>query len=195
MNHFRTQDLTTKYLQASKLELFLSEIEQANRKFNLFSRKLTHDDLKVLAAEALIPVELGWITENSGPIVDIGSGWGIPAVPLLLSGLDLHLTLLERSQKKADFLFLLLRRLQLDAEVITGEIKNIESEKDYAMVTIRGVAINEKLRRDLKSVVMPNADFIYFGPSLGPNLFESVHSVAYKIDNYPERNIFRVKII
>jgi len=195
MNRFKTQDIIAKYLQASELDSFLNEIEHANRKFNLYSRKLARDDLKVLTAEALIPVELGWITKETGPIVDIGSGWGIPAVPLLLSGLDLHLTLLERSQKKADFLFLLLRRLQLDAEVITGEIKNLESKRKYAAVTIRGVAVNEKLRRDLKSVVMPDADLIYFGPSLGPNLFEFVHSVVYKIDNYPERNIFRVKIV
>ena len=96
MLNFDTKDLLDKYLEKKRRDRFLDEVIQANRAFNLYSRRLNRPDLERLVAESLLPLELNWIPGNDGPLLDIGSGWGIPAIPILLARPQLKSTLVER---------------------------------------------------------------------------------------------------
>jgi 16S rRNA G527 N7-methylase RsmG len=187
------QEMLGRYIDFSRVNLFLDEVTAANEKFNLYSRNLTRNDLQVLIAESFIPVELGWIIGGGGPLLDIGSGWGIPAVPLLLAGLDLEVTMVERSRKKADFLFLLLRRLKIEAEIIDGGLEKITRQSPFKVVTLRGVAVDRKVIHSLRKMVDPAASLIYFGPRPG-ELVRSVEDVDYIVDNLPVRRIVRAQI-
>jgi 16S rRNA (guanine527-N7)-methyltransferase len=184
-----SSELLRQYLDRDKLDLFLNEAEQANRKFNLFSRNFKREDLRVLAAESLIPVRQGWIHNNSSPILDIGSGWGIPAIPLLLFRPGLKITLVERSQKKADFLLLLLHRLGLIADTICCDLGRLQTPHKYSMITVRGVAADKKVISRLKNLLRPGGSLIYFGSKFPTDESVSFQSLEYSIDNLPVRNI------
>jgi 16S rRNA G527 N7-methylase RsmG len=194
MTKFESENLIEKYLKKEKLEFYLSEVAGANKNFNLYSRNLRIDDLRIMAAESLIPVELGWIDGKSGPILDLGSGWGIPAIPLLLSEKTASLTLAERSQKKADFLILLLSRLKLKATVVKDDIGFDGKLIKYPIITLRRVAINERLVRFIKRSASDNAHLIYFGPGLPRELFPSAQAITYSIDRLPSRHLMRAEI-
>lgn len=59
----------------------------------------------ILESLALAPAleRQGLLTPDSA-VIDIGSGGGLPGIPLAILRPDLHLTLLEATRKKADFL-------------------------------------------------------------------------------------------
>lgn len=67
-----------------------------------------------------------WMPER-GRLLDIGSGMGVPGVPLLISRPGLHGVLVERRKKRAEFLRHLVRVLKLDAEVFDADIEELPS--------------------------------------------------------------------
>lgn len=183
--------LIDQYLERERLGRFLDEAIQANQKYNLFSRNLKRRDLELMSAESLIPLQQGWITNHSGPILDVGSGWGIPAVPLLLSGLKIQMTLLERSRKKADFLYLLLHRLNLSAGVVCEDLGSYHHEQKYTLAFFRGVAVDKKLRRHLEKIIKPGGSIIYFGTNFPAEWMPAAQSLDYSIDNLPARKLIK----
>ncbi|MFQ5582271.1 MAG: 16S rRNA (guanine(527)-N(7))-methyltransferase RsmG [Mariprofundaceae bacterium] len=62
-----------------------------------------------------------WLPET-GRMLDVGSGMGVPGVPLLIAKPGLHGVLVERREKRAEFLRHLVRVLRLDAEVYDADI-------------------------------------------------------------------------
>ncbi len=69
----------------------------------------------VADAEATVPL----IAEETGPLVDVGSGAGFPGVPLLLARPDLHGTLLESRAKRCDHLQAVIDATQMHERVVT----------------------------------------------------------------------------
>lgn len=191
----QSADLLTRYLKNDRLEVFFSQAETANRSFNLYSRNLKRNDLRLLAAESLLPLHLGWITAESGPILDIGSGWGIPAVPLLLFNPNLNLTLVERSQKKSDFLELTLKRLHLKALVVACDLDRFSSNSKYNIFTARGVAVDADFMTKTRELSVPGGYLIYFGSACPEEWLNSAELYEYSIDNLPVRKILKYAFV
>jgi 16S rRNA G527 N7-methylase RsmG len=194
MLKIQSQKILDRYIDAARLDLYLDEVTGANRKFNLYSRNLARRDLKVLISESFVPVELGWIEKGGGPMLDIGSGWGLPAIPLLLAGLDLAVTMVERSRKKADFLLLLLHRLKIDAAICDGALESVKPAAPFKLISMRGVAIDRKVIHNLKKMIDPAASLVYFGPRPGEGI-RLIEDVDYIVDNLPARKVVRAQII
>lgn len=78
-------------------------------------------------------------------VVDIGSGGGLPAIPLLIARPDINATLIESSHKKAVFLREALRVVARSATVTTDRLENVALPRaDY--VTCRALErLTEKL--------------------------------------------------
>jgi len=62
-----------------------------------------------------------WVPEQ-GRMLDIGSGMGVPGIPLLLARPGLTGVLVERRKKRAEFLRHVVRTLGLNAEVYDADI-------------------------------------------------------------------------
>ncbi len=90
---------------------------------------------RVLVDETLLALSA---MPDSGRLLDIGSGVGIPAVPLLLARPGLHGVLLEPRERRWAFLCEVVRALRLDAEVRREDVRR-HSGGGYTMVTVRGV--------------------------------------------------------
>jgi len=76
----------------------------------------------------------------AGRLVDVGSGAGFPAVPLLAACPGLSGLLLEPRQKRWAFLKLVVRELELDAEVVRVRYQDVEDAGPWSVVTTRAVA-------------------------------------------------------
>lgn len=67
-----------------------------------------------------------WIPENS-IVLDIGSGMGVPGIPLLIHRPDIKGILVERRKKRAEFLRHVVRTMKLNADVYDADINDLAS--------------------------------------------------------------------
>ena len=84
----------------ARLIAYVRLLEKWNRTYNLTAihgeaRMLTHHILDSLAVLPHI---------GPGPLLDVGSGGGLPGIPLAIARPDLQVTLVDASQKKAAFM-------------------------------------------------------------------------------------------
>ena len=64
---------------------------------------------------------------ESGRLLDIGSGMGVPGIPLLIAKPLLTGVLVERRKKRAEFLRHVVRKLNLKAEVYDADVCSLSS--------------------------------------------------------------------
>ncbi len=111
-------------------------------------------------------------------VVDIGSGGGLPMLPLLIARRDIHGTLIESSQRKSIFLREALRAVSRDANVLNERFENLTPPvADY--VTCRAL---ERLTQKLPAMLTlarPNSTLLLFG---GQSLTEELQKLGCKFE-------------
>jgi len=66
-----------------------------------------------------------WLPD-SGTLLDVGSGMGIPGIPILLARRNLRGILVERRKKRAEFLRHIVRLLNINATVYDCDIRDLQ---------------------------------------------------------------------
>lgn len=81
-------------------------------------------------------------------VCDLGSGAGLPGIPLALARPDLHLTLVEPLLRRTTFLEEVVEELGLArVEVVRGRAEELHGQRTFDVVTSRAVAPLPKLLR------------------------------------------------
>jgi 16S rRNA (guanine527-N7)-methyltransferase len=93
-------------------------------------------------AAALPPASAG--PEPGLRVVDVGSGAGLPGIPLALARPDLAVTLLEPLARRAAFLHEALAALGVEADVVRGRAEEVV-QPGWDVVVARAVAPLERL--------------------------------------------------
>lgn len=137
-----------KGLPADRVEAYLGLLEQWNRKVNLTGIRGRMEILRDLFAESFLAAPL--LSEDDGPLLDVGAGAGFPGMALKICRPELTVYLLEPRRKKASFLETVRRRLELEG--VSVVCKRLEEccRADFVLaprtVTVRGLgAIGTKL--------------------------------------------------
>lgn len=122
---------------AERLSAYGARLLEANRHFNLSGA----DTAEELAPHLLDSLTL--LPYVRGPLIDVGSGGGLPAVPLaLVTGMEV--TLVEATAKKAAFLQSVLSGLGLPGRVVAQRAEVAGRDPDlrerFASATARAVA-------------------------------------------------------
>ena len=127
-----------------KLEIYLYLLGRWSKRVNLVSRQ----ELSVVATKhlrqalAMVPV-VASIPRRL--VMDLGSGAGLPAIPLKIALPDSYFILVEGRRKRAHFLKEVVRSVELDRiEVVNDRIENL-SPVGADLVTARAVASPDKL--------------------------------------------------
>jgi 16S rRNA (guanine527-N7)-methyltransferase len=110
-----------------------------------------------------------------GRLLDLGSGGGFPAIPLLLVRRDLEGTLVDSVRKKCDFLAEAARRLALTARVVTARFPDsfpMATSGPFDVLTTRAVGSAGKLVRAARAVLAPSARALLW--TTGPLVHEAV---------------------
>lgn len=113
---------------ATPLLRYLAELAKWNVAYNLTAVREPVDMVSrhLLDSLALLPVLDGLRAQASPPlrILDVGSGAGLPGIPLALARPQWRIVLLDSNGKKARFLRHALRALKIDnAEVIEARVE------------------------------------------------------------------------
>lgn len=86
-------------------------------------------------------------------LLDVGSGAGLPGIPLAICLPALHVTVMDSNQKKASFMLQAKAELGLDnLEVVCGRVEDYQPEAPFDVITSRAfseLALFVKLTRHL----------------------------------------------
>ena len=99
-------------------------------------------------------------------LADIGSGAGLPGIPVALVRPDLRVTLVEPLQRRAEFLQLAVRRLQIDdrVTVVRSRAEELAIEPNasalFDVVTCRAVAPLTKLLGWTANLFLPDGQLL-----------------------------------
>ena len=88
------------------LELFLQEMGRWNRVHNLTAIEGEKNSVRLHLIDSItvLPVMRQFLTQKSPQIADLGSGGGLPAIPIAILQPEWHVTLIEAIRKKTAFL-------------------------------------------------------------------------------------------
>ncbi|WP_454972329.1 16S rRNA (guanine(527)-N(7))-methyltransferase RsmG [Corynebacterium propinquum] len=91
---------------------------------------------------------IGEAIPEGARVIDIGSGAGLPGIPLAIARPDLQVTLLEPLLKRSNYLAEITEKLGLDnVTVIRDRAENLGKDAKFDVVTSRAVAPLAKLAR------------------------------------------------
>jgi 16S rRNA (guanine527-N7)-methyltransferase len=109
---------------AERLAVYAALVLAANRRVNLTGAK----DGTAFAAHILDALTLA--DDVAGPLIDVGSGNGLPGIPLALAT-GARVTLLEPIKKRATFLSTALTALGIDGEAVAARSEDAARDPAY----------------------------------------------------------------
>ena len=112
----------------ANLELFLQEMGRWNQVHNLTAIEDQKDSVRLhlIDSIAVLPILREFLKAPTPKIADLGSGGGLPAIPIAIMQPQWHLTLIEAVRKKTAFLQHVRGKLQLkNIEVLSERVENV----------------------------------------------------------------------
>jgi 16S rRNA (guanine(527)-N(7))-methyltransferase RsmG len=149
--------------QADRMTEHYRLLREWGSRMNLTGLK---DREAILRRHFLEPLFAYGMMKGEGTLIDIGSGNGFPGVPLAVLHRGTQLVLVEASEKKSAFLWMILRGLGLKAaQVVTRRVCRRADLSDFLparWVTFRAIKIGDCLRAPGPDLLAPGGGLIGF---------------------------------
>lgn len=146
-------------LLKSDLEKYINELELFNSAYDLTNAENKNDIIIKHILDSLSAQKklVSLISDSSCKIADIGSGGGLPGIPLALSLRNYNITLVERMSKRCAFLENCTAILKLN----NVSVENLEAEKvpsnSFDIIVFRAFRpLDKKMIKTLAKMVKPN---------------------------------------
>jgi 16S rRNA (guanine527-N7)-methyltransferase len=115
-----------------RLELFLQEMARWNRVHNLTAIEDQKDSvvLHLIDSIAVLPIMDQFLGNKTALIADLGSGGGLPAIPIAILRPEWRLTLIEAVRKKTAFLQHARGKLELkNTEILSERVETVAKRR------------------------------------------------------------------
>lgn len=152
---------------AGRLVAYLELLAAWNRRVNLTSFDLSEPSesaIDRLVVESLMAAPLVRAADRRA--LDIGSGGGSPAVPLMLAVPAIEMVLVEVRAKKAAFLREVIRSLSLRATVEVARVEDLAASGRagrFDLVTLRAVRADRGIWRAVDELLSRDGRVLWFG--------------------------------
>lgn len=114
-----------------KLSAYALAILESNKRFNLTGHSTVEAIYQNLILKSIVPLSNIDVPRGTS-CIDLGSGSGIPGIPIALYFPDLHVTLIEVNEKKSMFLKNIVSRLSINnISVQCSRAEEIALKPDY----------------------------------------------------------------
>ena len=133
--------------QLEQFNFYYRELLDWNQRMNL-TAITGYEDVQIRHFLDSLTITLAWqppIANTDLHLIDVGTGAGIPGIPLKILLPDIKLVLLDSTAKKADFLHHLKQKLELDnVEIVVGRAEEVahwvQYREKFDIVLSRAVA-------------------------------------------------------
>ena len=133
--------------QLQQFETYYHELIDWNKRINL-TAITGYEDVQINHFLDSLTVVLAWqpsAGELVAKVIDVGTGGGVPGIPLKIAFPQIRLVLLEVTAKKTTFLHYLIGQLKLeDVEIVVGRAEelahNVQYREGFNLVLSRAVA-------------------------------------------------------
>lgn len=130
----------TQLEQLDKMTVFLQDYCE---KVNLTAIRDREGIIEKHLIDSVLPLTM-LQAEQGAKCMDIGTGAGFPAIPMMIYRPDLKFTLLDAQRKRTDYLTLLAKELEIAPEIIHGRAEELGRQDKYkgryGIVTARAVS-------------------------------------------------------
>ncbi|MEA2011519.1 MAG: 16S rRNA (guanine(527)-N(7))-methyltransferase RsmG [Verrucomicrobiota bacterium] len=152
----------------AKVDIFYNDLVEENKKFNL-TRITDKEDfwIKHIIDSLHFFYAFPEIREGGKTIADIGSGAGIPLIPLAIAFSNNFYTAFESRQKKTGFINKEIKKLSLK-NCIAQPLRACEAgrkkefNEKFDIITARAVATLPKLYQESKQLLKRNGKMIFY---------------------------------
>lgn len=183
----RLYELTQSYgipLDSAVLEhfdLFAELLVEWNQKFNLTAITDPEEIVIKHFVDSLLCLKTISFSEGAR-VIDIGTGAGFPAIPLLIARPDLKMTMLDSNRKKVSFLEMILQELQLHGEVFHSRAEEMGqsdvSRETFDVAVARAVSHLRELSEYCLPFVKVGGIFLAMkGPNVQQELEEAGRAI------------------
>ena len=124
--------------QMNALSCYLTLLDKWSQIYNLTA---VRDGSRMVSYHVLDSLSLVPYLEGGGRMLDVGSGGGMPGIPIAIARPDLQVVLLDASHKKTTFLRQVVLELGLcNVEVMTLRVEAFHAPQKFDYITSRAFA-------------------------------------------------------
>ncbi|AQQ69671.1 16S rRNA (guanine(527)-N(7))-methyltransferase RsmG [Microbulbifer agarilyticus] len=147
--------------QQDKLLAYLDLFARWNAAYNLSAVRDPAEMLERHIIDSLSVVNLCGISPaDQTPLIDVGSGGGLPGIPLAIIHPERPISLLDSNGKKSRFQFQVASQLKLaNINVVNQRVEAYQPEKHYAGVVSRAFASLQDMVQGSEHLLAPTGRF------------------------------------
>jgi 16S rRNA (guanine527-N7)-methyltransferase len=124
------------------------------------------------------------ILDSIREVWDMGTGLGIPGLPIAILRPDIEVKLVESNRAKSIFLEEVASELRLaNVEVVRRRIESLEEVPEFTCLTLRAVERMEKVLEDVLRIGTRSSQVLVFGNQGTEGLLRSLVGVEGKIES------------
>jgi 16S rRNA (guanine527-N7)-methyltransferase len=161
--------------QQQALLAYIDLLSTWNKSFNLTAIRDPREMVTQHLLDAL--VALPYITQ--GPVLDVGSGAGLPGIPLAITRPDLRFTLLDSNGKKIRFIKQVVIALQLaNVDVVQSRVENYQAPVPFALIVSRAFSSLEQFIRLSRHLLTATGEWLAWKGQLDDTELQAVAAMA-----------------
>lgn len=138
IQYIKLIDLPISPLQQASLVQYLALLEKWNKTYNLTAIRDIRQMLVQHVLDSLVIVPHLQLKGEEVRLLDVGSGAGLPGVPIAIAAPGVRVTMLDSNQKKTAFIQQAISELRLaNANVVCARVEDWKSEEPFQIITSR----------------------------------------------------------
>ncbi|MDB3926475.1 16S rRNA (guanine(527)-N(7))-methyltransferase RsmG [Porticoccaceae bacterium] len=182
----RELNLNCSSLQLEKLLKYLELLQRWNKAFNLTAIR---DPLQMVRFHLLDSLAIHPYVQGLKSIIDVGTGPGLPGIPLAILNPEINFTLLDSNGKKTRFLFQAINELKLtNASEINHRVEAYQPNQLFDAVISRAFSSISDMLNQCDHLVSDQGCFLAM-KGKKPDSELSQMSKAYKVIEVSEVNV------
>jgi 16S rRNA (guanine527-N7)-methyltransferase len=161
--------------QQHALLAYIELLTTWNKSFNLTAIREPREMVTQHLLDAL--VALPYVTR--GPVLDVGSGAGLPGIPLAITRPDLDFTLLDSNGKKVRFIKQVVITLQLaNVDVVQSRVENYQAAVPFALIVSRAFSSLEQFLRLSRHLLAADGEWLAWKGPIDDAELRAVNGLA-----------------